>query len=35
MENVEMISGEGIMQFTRPSTESTGTLANLAQDSHG
>jgi hypothetical protein len=35
MENIEIISGERVMQFTRPSTECTGTLANLAQDSYG
>ena len=35
MENVEITLGEGIVQFTRPSMESTGTLADLAQDSHG
>jgi hypothetical protein len=35
MENVEIISRERVMQFTRPSTECTGTAANLAQDSHG
>ncbi len=34
-ENVEIISGEGVMQFTRLSTEGTGSLADLAQDSDG
>ena len=34
-ENVEIISGEGVMQFTRLSTEGTRSLADLAQDSNG
>ena len=32
-ENVESISGEGVLQFTRLSTEGTRSLADLAQDS--
>ena len=34
-ENVEIISGESVMQFTRLSTEGTRSLADLAQDSDG
>ena len=34
-ENVEIISGEGVMEFTRLSPEGTRSLADLAQDSNG